>query len=134
MPETFQSRFCRRFRLPGEAYGPVALSCVLYPHARALRLGLLLFDRHFFDADGEFVRAVGGLARRGEFEAEAQDFRHHPDNLRFARRVLRLRASTARMARLFHRVWAQAGESPSANAAASGATFAEKDDLRPAID
>ncbi len=128
MSDTFQIRFCRRFGLPAEAYGAVVLSGVLYPHARVLRLGLLLLDRHFFDADREFVRAVGRLVRRDEFEFEAQDFRHHPDNLRFARRVLRLRASTARMARLFHRAWTQAGDSP-APPAASGSPFAAKDDL-----
>jgi len=97
---TIRANYCARRALPPEAFERDVLARVLYPHARVLRPLIELVDRRYFEPEREFVRGVGNLGNRQAFSAEASQYRHHPDNRRFIRRVLRVRASTQSFRRL----------------------------------
>ena len=78
----------------------------LYPHARVLRLLLLVLDPDYFSADRDYVVSLGALRRRRDLGAETEAFLDHLENRRFPRRVLRLRIS-ARRAHALVREWAR---------------------------
>lgn len=105
---TFSEKFCAMHGIAPDKYEKIVLARSLYPQARLLRPLLGLF-RDFLAPDRELVRGVGRIKRLREFDAEAQDFTHHPGNHGFFRQRLRLRASTRRLRELV-RVTLRAGD------------------------
>ena len=99
---TFSEKFCAQRELAPEEFEAAVLRLSLHSPARVLRPLLALLP-DYFSADRDFVRSVGRIRRRADFEAEASDFAHDPANRGVLRQRLRLRVSTRRLRRL---VWA----------------------------
>ena len=78
------------------------LGLTLHVAARVLQ-PVLALSPDYFAADREFVRSVGRIRRRRDFEAEAFDYVHDPLNRGVLRQGLRLRVSARKMR---HLVWA----------------------------
>lgn len=95
---TIAERYCARHRINAERFARRAL-------LRSLPLqGLLLYPLlsalpGFFDPDLEFVRDIGRQRTLRDFAVDAVDFKIHPDNSSFARRVLKLRVSSRKLRR-----------------------------------
>jgi len=98
---TFAEKFCAQRELSLEDYEAAVLRQTLHAAARLLR-PLLALAPEYFSADRQFVRGVARISRLRDFEPEAWDFAHDPNNRGFLRQGLRLRISTRKMRRL---VW-----------------------------
>lgn len=96
---TFAEKFCAVRRIDPEKYEGAVLRLALRPLARWLLPVLALYPG-YFTADLELVRGVGRIHRLRDFESEAADFAHHPENRGFFRRRLLLRVSVQRLHRL----------------------------------
>lgn len=96
----FAELYCARTRLAPADFNAEVLRRCLRPHARLLRPVLEFAQPGFFDADIDFVAAVGNLTSLREFALERVNFHHHPANRSALRSLLRLRISSARLRRL----------------------------------
>lgn len=95
----FAEKFCAKRQVDPPDYEATVLRLALHRRARFLR-PLLNLHPDYFAADRAFVRGVGRIARVADFESEAQDFSHDPDNRGFFHRTLRLRVSRRRLRNL----------------------------------
>jgi hypothetical protein len=103
----FEQKLCARLGVASDRYLDTALRRTLYPHARLVRPLLQWVAPAFFDADLEFLQGVGRLWRRPDFKIEVWDYRYHPANRGWFRRVLRLRVSVERTQRLVESLLAE---------------------------
>ncbi len=94
---SFSKQYCARHGLAPEAYAPAVFRHALYPHTRLLASLIRGLDDDYFAADLDLVQAAGRLHDPRDFDMEAEEFRHHPANHGFLRRVLRLRVSVGRL-------------------------------------
>lgn len=97
---TFAELYCERHALRPEQYADAVLRRSLYPHARLFAPVIRALSPDYFTADRDLVVGAGGLRRMRDFTVEVQDFVHHPANQGDMRKLLRLRVSTQRLARL----------------------------------
>ena len=95
----FAEKFCAVRQIDPKQYEGAVLRLALRPAASWLRPVLALYPG-YFTADLELVRGVGRIRRLRDFEGEAADFAHHPENRGFFRRALLLRVSVQRLRRL----------------------------------
>jgi hypothetical protein len=100
---TFAEKFCAQRKIPPEAFEPTVLRLALRSVARLLA-PLLNLNRDYFTADREFIRCVGRISRRQEFEAEALDFALDSNGRDFWHRTLKLRVSRRRLRHLVREV------------------------------
>jgi hypothetical protein len=91
------ARYCERHGIPPATFSQHLLARTLYPHARPLRVLLGLRDRHYFQADFEFIEDVGYLRSAHGFHEALVHYVNHPRNHSFLRRRLRCRISVRRM-------------------------------------
>lgn len=98
--QNLRALFCHRTHVAPTQADAVVLSRALPWHARLFRPLLKRFRPQHFAPDEEFVARALDLHHLRHLAAEAQDFRIHPANRTFSRRVLRLRISTLRLSRL----------------------------------
>lgn len=94
------------------------LRLTLYPHARLLAPLCHLFNRGYFAADFELIRSVSGYCQGHHFSGEAVDYRAHPANQSFWRRVLRIRVSVRRLFILIQQTLPAPKSAPAAKASA----------------
>jgi hypothetical protein len=104
-PQTFADLYCAQHEIAPEKFAGAVIAQALYPHARALRRLLHLVPGDYFQADFEFVHAVGQLIRPGDFSWEVSDFHAHPANRRALRRKLKVRLSITRLRQIVHRTF-----------------------------
>jgi hypothetical protein len=117
-PRTFGEIFCERHNLPPESYIPEMLQRTLYPRARMVAPVIRLFAPGFFDADRDFVRAVGLIRRMEDLGDEVTEFHLHPRNRGFLRRALKIRVSCQRMSGVVGEVLEPGKSAPPAAAGA----------------
>lgn len=121
LPKTFADLYCAQHGIEVEDFERTVIAQALYPHAHALHRLLLLMPGDYFQADFEFVRAVGQLTRPGDFSWEVSDFHAHPANRRVLRRKLKVRLSISRLRQIVHRTFARSRRPHSAAKIATAA-------------
>ena len=94
---SFSQSFCARHAVPPAAFERAVLQQSLFPHARLLAPLCRFFNRDYFAADLDFIRAVSGCHPGHHFSADAMDFSDHPANQGFWRQVLSVRVSVRRL-------------------------------------
>jgi hypothetical protein len=95
--KTFRAAFCEHCDCAPEDFAERALwRC---HHRRALPLGRLIwwFDRRFYEADLELLRAVADCQTAAELGAEVSVFRYHNKSHGFWRKFLHVRLSGQRL-------------------------------------
>ena len=93
---TFASRFCVQRGIALDAYEDAVLAVALYPLAAQLRTLLGLIPG-YFDADREFVAAVGRATKMEDVEFAMSDFIVANARRGVLRRVFRLRVSASKL-------------------------------------
>jgi hypothetical protein len=105
---TFGERFCRRHSLPSDRYLSAMRFRALHRCALPFYPIIRLLAPGYFDADHELLRSIGAARRTEDMGNEVAFFHGHHDNQRFLRRVLRIRISGRRIAR----IWREVMDSP----------------------
>lgn len=95
---TIADRYCASRRIAPTCFARHALFRAL-PLQGQLLYPLLCAIPGFLAPDLEFIRDVGRAHTLRHFAADAADFKIHPDNAGFARRVLKLRVSSRKLRR-----------------------------------
>lgn len=116
---TFAELFCRHYEVAPERYSrAVFWRCF---HRRTLLLApvIMLFNNRYFEPEYEVIVALSHLKDVQHLDEELDDYQTHPWSVGLVRRRLKVRLSTARLARLVRRVFrkeelrlASAGKSP----------------------
>ncbi|MBI3885109.1 MAG: hypothetical protein HY302_05200 [Opitutae bacterium] len=111
--KTLRALYIEQHRIAPAQFEQDMLKRTLYPHARFLRcLMPARVRRHYFDLDLEFVRAIGALRQRRDFNNECSEFMRDPANRRFSRGRLRLRVSGQRTRQIVDETFGSAKKMP----------------------
>lgn len=95
---TIAERYCTHFEIAADRYGRHALWRAL-PLQAQVAYPLLCCIPGYFDADLEFIAAVGRGTHLRDFAGDASDYQVHPDNRTWLRRTARLRVSSRKLLR-----------------------------------
>lgn len=99
---TLRQAYCQRHGCAENDFGPRFMAEVLYPQARLL-MRLIGASALRFETDLALVTYCGELRTETEIENELRIFAVMPENQQFVRRVLKIRVSGRRFARLAER-------------------------------
>jgi hypothetical protein len=109
----FCEKYCERFGVEAGNYDRALLRHTLFPHARCVLGVIERVAPTFFAADRALVAEVGRATERRDFYFAIDEFREHPANRRFLRRVLGLRISATRCENVFYAIWNSPANIPS---------------------
>jgi len=102
--KTFAEMYCERFGIPRECYeADVFRRCLHSPAAMAFPL-LRFAGKAFFACDLDFVRGVGRIRRREDFESELGDYLMDPRCFNWLRWRCKLRISCRLLGRLVREI------------------------------
>ena len=94
---TFTEAYCAKHGTPPADFAQAVLRRTLYPHARLLLPLCRFYNANHLAADMDLVRAAGELRRVRDLGDELSDFNHHPANVGFWHRQMKVRISTQRL-------------------------------------
>ncbi len=114
---TFAELYCEQHQIPPENFRQAVFWRSLARRAWLLAPFIFLLKRDFFAADFEFVARIGRVTTAGQLREELNNFRPHPWHDPFLRRVLKIRVSGRRAARLVTAAWQASGAVPSVGSA-----------------
>jgi hypothetical protein len=98
--KSFRDLYCATHGLAPKGFERALVRRSLHWHARPF-YWLFALNEDYRAADFDFVRAVGDLRRRRDFDDEALAFYYHPHNGGFLRDTGRLRVSVERLKSIF---------------------------------
>jgi hypothetical protein len=101
---TFAELFCERYHVAPADYARAMFWRCLHRRGLPLAPFIFLVNRQYFAPDFELIMSVGRLTSATHLNTELDDFRSHPGNHGWTRRLLRVRVSGARLCRVMRSV------------------------------
>ena len=103
--KTFREIYCEKNGCTDSRFEHELLWRCFYPHARPLLPFMKVMSKQYFTADLELINDVGYSTGRQGVKDAIDSYFHHPANVGFLRRRLRVRISTNAIRHLARQMW-----------------------------